>query len=467
MVEKRILPWLLTLLTAAGLYGAPPQPEKLPPRQTLRLVQDDAQDYMVSKIYTLQYIQANDIAPFVSGIVKRYNMNSSVSCFAYSYGSTNQQVLSVTAPEKIMTCVTEFLQMADRRSPNAAPGAEIIRGTGVTRAVYRPRYRSGQILVDLIVNAVVNEGPWSSLYGYDSNSNQIYWKDNAANTAYAYQFLSYVDRPPIHIRMDFSIYEVRESNLRDLGIDYLAWKNGPGLNIFQIGWKALDLSSAGSAALQSFSGPLGGFFVAPQFDASFIRILEQSGEAERRTGGELTVSNSDTLSYEISFSSSWQNVVKNENDRTSVTAAELSAQPNLCSIKIIKPIICLDSGQPAGFTIPLYYPGENAGRPGVLNFGYQLTNSGAVERSNFGTELISTMTVSGNSNIDLNRETILGYWENMQEVEETIGVPWLSEIPILKYLFSTTVTNKEKSLFFLTVKAEVPDTAIPGRVKEQ
>lgn len=48
--------------------------------QTLRFVQDDAQDYMVSKIYRLKYIQANDITPFVMGIVMRYNMNSSVGC---------------------------------------------------------------------------------------------------------------------------------------------------------------------------------------------------------------------------------------------------------------------------------------------------------------------------------------------------------------------------------------------------
>ena len=40
--------------------------------RTLRFVQDDAQDYMVSKIYTLKYVQSNDIMPFVTSIVKRY-----------------------------------------------------------------------------------------------------------------------------------------------------------------------------------------------------------------------------------------------------------------------------------------------------------------------------------------------------------------------------------------------------------
>ena len=458
MAIHKLFPWLPGVLLAAGLYGVPPQ-EPAPAPQTLRLVQDDAQDHMVSRIFTLNNIQANDIAPFVAGMVKRYNMNSSVSNFTYIYGNVQQQILSVTTPPKMMKYVEEFLQKADRKLAKTTPGEDIIRGTGISRAVYRPRYRSGQILVDLIVNAIVNAGPYSSLYGYDANSNQIYWKDNAFNTSYVYQFLSYVDRPPPHIRLEFSIFEVRESALKDIGIEYLAWKNGPGLNLFQVGFQALDLSSSGSAALQSFSGPLGGFFFAPQFDASFIRILEQSGNAKITTEMEMTVSNSDSKTYTQSFNASWQNIVKNDNDRTSVTAQSLTAQANMNTLQIIKPIVCIDDGNEAEFTIPIYYPGINAGKEGVLFFGYSFTGTGTVERNNLGTELLSTAQFSGNGSIPLNREVTLGSWESEREVKETIGVPFLSEIPILKYFFSTTTTSRERSIFLLTVKATIADTA--------
>jgi len=52
----------------------------------IRFIQDDAQDYMVSKIFSLKYAQANDVMPFLMGIVMRYNMNSSVSCIELSTG---------------------------------------------------------------------------------------------------------------------------------------------------------------------------------------------------------------------------------------------------------------------------------------------------------------------------------------------------------------------------------------------
>ena len=64
----------------------------------------------------------------------------------------------------------------------------------------------------------------------------------------------------------------------------------------------------------------------------------------------------------------------------------------------------------------------------------------------------------------LGREKVLASWRREEKVEETIGVPWLSQIPILKYLFGTTTTRREKVTVCLTVTASVLDTA--GRRSE-
>ena len=49
-------------------WGNPPD-DKV---QKIRFVEDDGQNYMTSKIYTLQHQKANDVVPFVLGAVKRY-----------------------------------------------------------------------------------------------------------------------------------------------------------------------------------------------------------------------------------------------------------------------------------------------------------------------------------------------------------------------------------------------------------
>ncbi len=464
------------LCASLGAYGQQIQlrgNETLAGVQRVRLVQDDAQDYMVSKIYQLKYVQANDITPFVMGIVMRYNMNSSVNCI--EYGANNTQLLTVTCPVKMMPYVDDFIQKVDRNILLAGkvPG-DIVKGTGITRAVYRPKYRSGQNLLNVLVNSIIGEGPWGSVYAWDANSNQIYWKDNSSNTAYVYQFLGYLDRPAPQITFTFQVYEVRESSLRDIGIEYLAWKNGPGLNIFQTAWDVFSVNSGGTAALQALSGPAGGFFAAPQFDASFIRLLQQTGNADIKNSASLTVSNSDSKSYEVYFNPELQNIVKTNNDQTSVTISNLglSSGFNQIYLKINQPIVNIhygmsQPGYPAteAFEVNNYNPGNYVKYPGTVFFGYNLQTANVVERNNLGTELVETSQIQSNMLMDLNKEIVLGQWDKDQRIEQVIGVPWLMNIPILKYVFSTTTTSVERTRVYVTVTAHLLNTAKPDGIE--
>lgn len=463
---------LKALQEPAGSSGTPSK------TRTLRLVQDDAQDYMVSKIYHLKYAQSNDVTPFLLGIVKRYNMNSSVGDI--SYGTNESQILTVTCPIKMMPYVDDFVRKIDRnvKIDGKTPG-DTIKGTGITRAVYQPKYRSGQNMLNVLVNSIIGEGPYGSLYAWDANSNQIYWKDNSSNTDYTFQFLSWIDRPAPQITFSFRLYEVRESELRDLGIEYVAWKNGPGLNMFQAAFSAFNLSSTGSSALQGLAGPVGGFFCAPQFDASFIRILAQSGKADLKNTACLTVSNSDSAVYEIYFNPELQNIVKNNNDQTSVIVGAVGTDTgyNQVYLQISAPIVNMHYGtgeagysKEEAFSVTPYRPGDYAKIPGTLFFGYNVQTANAVERNNLGTELIETSNITGNALVELGHETVLARWDKEQEVEQTIGIPWLSNIPILKYLFGTTTTSVEKTHVCLTLTASILNTAIlpdgfePGKI---
>ena len=458
-----------TALAAAPAPTAPRPAEPDGTTRTLRFVQDDAQDYMVSKIYRLKYVQSNDIAPFVQGMVMRYNMNSSVG--SIEYGADNAQMLTVSCPGKMIPYVDDFIRKVDRniKIQGKTPD-DVIRGTGITRAVYRPKYRSGQAVLNVLVNSVIGEGPYGSVYAWDANSNQIYWKDNSSNTAYVYQFLGYLDRPAPQITLSFNVYEVRDSTLRDIGIEYLAWKNGPGMNIFETAFDVFSLNSAGTLALQSFSGPVGGFFTAPQFDMSFIRLLQQSGNAEITNTATLTVSNSDTKSYGIYFSPQRQNIVKSDNDQAGVTVG--AAGDRQIYLQVIRPIVNIHYGesQPGypeseAFAVDNYRPGAYPDFNGTLFFGYDIRTASIVERNNVGAELVETSSITGDSLVPLNREVILGRWELEQTVEQTIGVPWLCQIPFLKYLFSTTTTGKEHTRVYLTVTATLLNTAKPNGMK--
>ena len=73
---------------------------------------------------------------------------------------------------------------------------------------------------------------------------------------------------------------------------------------------------------------------------------------------------------------------------------------------------------------------------------------------------METTSIEGQATLELNRERTLAAWNASQRVEETIGVPFLCEIPILRYVFGTTTTSEEKTRLCLTVSAEVINTAV-------
>ena len=440
--------------------------------RTIRLIQDDAQDYMVSKVYQLKYLKANDVTPFLLGVVKRYNQQSTVN--RINYKAANQQLLTVSCPVKMMPYVDELLAKLDRPANivGRAPG-DPIRGTGITRTVYPARFRSAQVMVDIMVGTGINAGG-DSFVGYDPTTNLIYWKDDSNKNRDLLKYLAWLDRPIPMVNLALTVYEVRESELRDLGIDYLGWRNGPGLNLFSAGFDAMSLSSSGSAALQAASGAFGGFFFAPQFDASFVRMLQQDGRADIVNTASLTMANSDSNTYSIGFDPQSQAIFKRDNDQLQVGISGVGMKggvkepaqstgasnpllnsttpPPPLQMLITAPCICFRA--PADPQTGLVSErAEDGTIHALVTFQYNMQVSNVVERNNYGAELAEVSSFSGNCNLLSGEEKILAGWSEESDVEQVIGVPFLSEIPVLKYLFSTTTTNRQKSWFFITARA--------------
>ena len=283
--------------------------------QKIRFKEDDAQNYMVSKIYELKHLKANDLVPFVLGAVKRYSSNSTADRINYT---SEKQWIAVTTGVRMMPYVDEMIAKLDRPSAKRGPHGSLLDGTGIQRYVYTPKYRSSQEIVDLMIatgipaNATTDRKQ-DAVVKYDEATNLIYWKDSERKSSDLVKYISWLDRPLPQVSLTFRIYEIRESTMRDLGADYLAWKNGPGMDLLGAGFNltSLKLNEAffqkllqvAPSAAGAFSYTYGGFFVAPAFDMSFIRLLQQNGMATVSAGGTLTITNNEEGSYSLTVSS--------------------------------------------------------------------------------------------------------------------------------------------------------------------
>ncbi len=443
--QNLVLAGLAVLSGAAVPFQAVGAEAKDPKKvQKIRLLEDDAQNYMVSKIYELKHQKANDLVPFVLGAIRRYAQNGTADRINYSAAS--RQLLAVSCPVDFMPYVDDMIAKLDRPSPADKNGSGI-ESTGISRNVYFPRYRGSARMAEIMIKAGIpsnaTEGAnQDATVAFDAHTNAIYWKDSINKDKDLRKYLAWLDRPLPQVRMTLNIYEVRESNLVDVGLDYLAWKNGPGLNFFDVGAKFLE-----GSAIHSAFGPYGFFLFAPSFDFSFLRFLQQNGLARIHSSAALTIVNGSD--GELAFSPSYQNLTKNDKFASAVVP---SANDKFV-LKITKPSIFLlgDADKDGNFRISRE---EAANILTEANFAYSLEMKNVVERNARGDELYEASKTSGAVTVRGGVERLLAQWSKAEEIEQTIGIPFLCEIPILKYIFGTTTTTKENHFFFLSVSIE-------------
>jgi len=447
MNKRKGLLLLIGLLLASVQFGTA-YAEKV---KKLEFMQDDLQLPFVSKIYTLKYVRAVDLTPFILGAVKRYNINSTVE--RLNFFEAKKQLLLVSTPPAMLAYVDEMVKNLDRPGGDPDKAGSVIDGTGVFRYAYLPKHRSTDGMV-AVLNAAVRDNV--GIVYRDPVSNLIYWKDAPGSGMTILAWAKAFDRPSPQVELEFKVYEVNTSVLDDIGLDYLAWKNGPGLNLFQAGLESVSFQTvekflSNADMFSSFS--YGGFFTAPQFDLSFVRALSQSGLAKISSAGSLTVVNNYTRTYNVKISPQLQNIEKDSSDKTAVVVGG----PADFSLSVTKPIICFKTHGEKDQV----YNGDSFDQVtynktcGSIQFGYVLNVNNVVERNNRGTELMEGCAISSNLTFEICSEQLLGVFNQTQKVEQTIGMPFLSDIPVLKYLFSTTTTINSETKIFVTVRGRL------------
>ncbi len=444
-------PWIqkcAAVVIAAGALSLPFMAKAGEKVQKITFVEDDAQKNMASKIYTLKYTKSADVAPFVRSAVIRYCRESNVS--TVSDTERNREMLIVSTGINMIEYVDKIVAALDRNAK--MDKFSNIEGNGIATGTYQPAFRATQSMLDVIEKGEVYSGAEDGKIRLDTKRNMFYFKDTPATVDDIKTKLSWLDKAIPQCRIELTVYELRDSDLKDIGIDYLAWKNGPGLNLLSFGYNASkvkiaeELVEQGIELLGSSTLGFGGFYTAPAFDMSFIRLLQQNGKATISSSAGVVVSNTPGKEFSVGFAPEYQNLKKDEDHAASVSV-----------------------GGDSSLTAKLYETTITAGKDGSVSFNYQLENRNVVERNSMGAELTESEYFSAGTTLPFNKEQILAVWDRTATVEQTIGVPFLCELPVLKYIFGTTTENTEVTRCIVTARA-VPvvynENIAPGTTAE-
>ncbi len=451
--------------------------------RVIHLKQDDAQIRFDSRVYELKNVTSEAVLPFVNSAIQRYNRSSTIRRVTAIAPDAKDAILVSTGKE-FLPYVDQIVAALDR------PGQKGIQGTGVARIAYTPKYRAAQEFTELIDKTLGTSVGKSYV---NDETNTIFWRDQTDAARGTLDFIeTELDRPLPQVSLRLNYYELRDSDLKDWGFDYLAWKNGPGVNLLNLSYNAGRLAVDQVIEDMTFAATstwaYGGFFTAPQFDMSFIRCLQQSGNAAITANVSLTMVNTPVRSleeyaqlrtvqelasdkapfiYRASMEPEYQNIAKNVLGRTFVGKSYYEdedgnkySNPPALDVQIINPFICLP--QENATAEHGKYDVKDAASDlnkdmvkadGCVMFDYSMFFKDVVERGNTGAELSSNVLCAGAATLGLGHEKVLTVYEKENDVEQTIGLPILCRIPVIKYLFSTVTSIKERTYVIVTAEA--------------
>lgn len=424
------------------------------------LLEDRDQNYMTTKVYEIKNMKAVDLRPFVEGAVFRADPESRVSRLNYKFGK--KQFLGVTMPNYMVPYIDDMVKKLDRPGIKD-PAKSVIAGTGIHHFYYKPNYRSTEVMLDVVFERYTGG---DEIVFRDPESNLFYWKGSASDGKDIGKWLKAIDRPVPQMEVRVKIYQISEDNLVELGIDWVALKNGPGAELFGIGMDFLDFQSMSDisswanmldlSSIASYTSP--GLFIAPNIDMTFLRLLNQKGRSRTATSGYLTITNDQNgrndafgnsanpaafanARYRIRFNPVFQAITKDNNE-----IAIEGTQPGI-TLYFQNPVIGHNNTK---------NPTEGA----FLNTGWVLNVDNALsEQSATGDRIEDDYNFFSNTTIGANSEKLLATYVKHHKVTQNNGVPFLGDIPGLKYIFGASTDSMKKYRYYVTLEAKpvLPD----------
>lgn len=434
-------------------------------KREIHIVNDNGADYIVQKVYELKHVDAASIYPYVKNALKQ--SGDDVGLTELNYKAEKRQLLLVALPPYLIPFIDDLIAKLDRPcAAGSAVNGTFIGGDGIYDYAYNPKNRSSNALVRT-VTLLAGSGEGKAFV--DGFTNSIYWKDSLSDGSDYFKFLDNLDVPVPQVELSVNLYELSDSKLRELGIDWIAWKNGPGASFFQVAGDMMNYQSnsdkfGGMSNIASqASNAWGGFIFAPQIDASYLRLLAEKGRSRTWTSGFITVMNNiapeyandntfgdaagANFAYHMSVNSGDQYIQKDDNMETVVKTNPVSVD-----LTVTQPVINIPGKDAAGKDLPA-----------ILNCNYTISANSTVSVENNTSTLPVTNAHIINSNLYMicGSEKLVASFSKEWKTKQKQGLPWISELPILEYIAGSVNEAQGVSRFFVTCNARPMNPSSP------
>ena len=369
--------------------------------------------------------------------------------FTYKHPDAPGGLMVVICPEYQLESLRQLARDLDRPGVNSAPGSRY--------TYYRMKHRSATD-PGLRSSLALWVGPQGVLLpDVETNSLLIFDAPTSADDA-EQALVEFLDVPLEQVEVAVTIYEISVRNDAALGLDFEAWKNGPGKALVQIMATGEYIAMRNQDTRKSNASAGGVYFAYP---SAFFDFLVAKGKGRVVTSTRLTAVNQMTSE----LSSGDRILYFKENETAQLQTAtgqtvfnrEMNAQTLAVESAGAAYEFATSGPRPRPGSVASIDTGVTfAVRPTIgqetIGLDVFLTVANVMGYDSSGAPVVSTRQIADTLSVRDGEEVMFGGLTRQRQVQTARKVPILGSIPILGYLFGGETTMQQESLIVTSVR---------------
>ena len=352
---------------------------------------------------------------------------------------------------------------------------------GYQMFIYLPKFVPARNLMVLLENVGMNTQDvtevWQGqdLVAVDPDLNLLAFDVANYSCANIAKMLEKYDVPIPQVKLEISVYELTSENDDKMGIDFQNWKNNEGMNFFSAGgryrsnWEAAY--SGAVMPFQTFGNERTSFFnFNPRWNTRYLDFLAAKGRAKVVHTGTLVIRNNYPATLERMTRIFYPDKTVPANNSTATPDLGIAAYRLLSDLvgKLVTNDLAVakdtqETAKIANTSFGFEMKVENASVNLLeTRFDISISNTSLLGFQSDGTPRISGKNVVTQT-VSLPHSSgsfIIGNLSKEEVTTSKTGIPYLKDIPLLGYLFSTQSTSRKHSRLVVAGKcsfASVPD----------
>lgn len=271
--------------------------------QVVYFIRDNADPDVVTKTYVLKHADPYEIRSYLRDIVQTRRVDES---------DTGIQAIKYEDGTGIVMVSAEDYRFADSENGQGIDSIvatldqpNVVSVTGQPTYLYSPKHRSASELramvraagADVAEDATENIGG-SDRIRCDEPLNLMFFKTTLFSRKNITDVLKEYDRPYPEVRAKITVYELYAENDAKLGLDFQAWKNNDGIDLFSAGGRFMQNYAPDGSQLTRGTGwgDTKYFNFNPKWNTKYVDFLVSKGKAKTLCSAELTVRSGATAS---------------------------------------------------------------------------------------------------------------------------------------------------------------------------